>query len=160
MWNENISCHIIKKEMSQPSKISGLQMWMKKWNESRSVVSDSLRPHGLNSPRNCPGQNTGVGSRSLLQGIFPTQGSNKGLPHCRWILYQLSHQGSPNVNGGSQKLSCRCCLPPTAQWLLKSWGNARRKMNKETGLAPDNQGTYEMNEFSESRGLRLAYIEC
>ena len=32
---------------------------------------------------------------SLLQGIFPTQGLNPGLPHCRWILYQLSHQGSP-----------------------------------------------------------------
>ena len=43
---------------------------------------------------NSPGQNTGVGSRSLLQGIFPTQGSNPGLPHCRQILYQLSHQGS------------------------------------------------------------------
>ena len=40
-------------------------------------------------------QNTRVGSLSLLQGIFPTQGSNLGLPHCRWILYQLSHQGSP-----------------------------------------------------------------
>ena len=42
---------------------------------------------------NSPGQNTGVGSLSLLQGIFPTQGSNPGLPHCRWILYQLSHKG-------------------------------------------------------------------
>ena len=39
-----------------------------------------------------PGQNTGVGSRSLLQGIFPTQGSNPGLPHCRRMLYQLSHR--------------------------------------------------------------------
>ena len=47
------------------------------------------------SPLNSPGQNTGVGSLSLLQGIFPTQRSNPGLPHCRWILYQLSHQGSP-----------------------------------------------------------------
>ena len=37
----------------------------------------------------------GVGSLSLLQGIFPTQGPNLGLPHCRWILYQLSHKGSP-----------------------------------------------------------------
>ena len=43
-----------------------------------------------------PGQNTGVGSLSLLQGIFLTQGSNPGLPHCRCILYQLSHKGSPN----------------------------------------------------------------
>ena len=57
-------------------------------------MSDSLRPHGLYSPGNSPGQNAGVGSLSLLQGIFPTQGSNPGLPHCRWILYQLSHKGS------------------------------------------------------------------
>ena len=42
-----------------------------------------------------PGQNPAVGSLSLLQGIFPTQGSNPGLLHYRWILYQLSHQGSP-----------------------------------------------------------------
>ena len=44
------------------------------------------------SPWNSPGQNTGVGSLSLLQGIFPTQGTNPGLPHCRRILYQLSHK--------------------------------------------------------------------
>ena len=43
----------------------------------------------------CIGKNTGVGCHSFLQGIFPTQGSNPGLPHCRQILYQLSHQGSP-----------------------------------------------------------------
>ena len=54
--------------------------------ESRSVVSDSLRPHGLYSPQNSPGQNTGVGILSLLQGIFPTQGSNPGLLHGRRIL--------------------------------------------------------------------------
>ena len=47
------------------------------------------------SPWNSPGQNTGVGSRSLLQGFFPTQGSNPGLLHCRQVLYQLSYQGSP-----------------------------------------------------------------
>ena len=60
-------------------------------------MSDSLRLHGLCSPKNSPGQNIGVGSRSLLQGIFPTQGLNLGLPHCRQILYQLSHQGSPRI---------------------------------------------------------------
>ena len=64
-------------------------------NESHSVVSDSLRPHGLYSPWSSPGQNTGVGSLSLLQRIFPTQGLNPGLPHCRQILYQLSHKGRP-----------------------------------------------------------------
>ena len=51
----------------------------------------------LYSPWNSVGQNTGVGSCSLLQGILPTQWSNSGLPHCRWILYQLSHQGSPRI---------------------------------------------------------------
>ena len=44
-----------------------------------------------------PGQNTEVGSLSLLQGIFLVQGSNPGFPHCRQILYQLSHKGSPRV---------------------------------------------------------------
>ena len=54
---------------------------------------DTLRPHGLYSPWNSLGQNTGVSGRSLLQGIFPMQGSNPGLPHCRGICYRLSHQG-------------------------------------------------------------------
>ena len=58
--------------------------------------------HGLYSPWNSPGQNTGVGSFSLLQGIFPTQGLNPGLPHCRWILYQLSYQGSPTPHKARQ----------------------------------------------------------
>ena len=65
--------------------------------ESHQVVSDSLWPHGLYSPWNSSGQNTAVGSLSLLQGIFPTQGSNPGLLHCRQILYQLSHKGSPRI---------------------------------------------------------------
>ena len=57
--------------------------------ESRWVVSDSLQPHGLNSPWNSPGQNTGVGSSSCSL----LQGSNTGFPHCRRIINQLSHQG-------------------------------------------------------------------
>ena len=68
--------------------------------ESHSVVSDPLRPHGLYSPWNSPGQNTGVGSLSLLRGIFPTQRSNPGLPDCMRILYQLSRKGSR----GTQKI--------------------------------------------------------
>ena len=60
-------------------------------------MSDSLRPHGLHTPWNSPGQNIGVGSFSLLQEIFPTQGLNPGLPHCRQVLYQLSHKGSPRI---------------------------------------------------------------
>ena len=69
------------------------------WSESESysVVSDSLWPHGLYSPWNSAGQNIGMGSLSLLQGIFPIQGSNPGLPHGRQILYQLIYQGSPSI---------------------------------------------------------------
>ena len=65
--------------------------------ERRSVVSNSLRPCGLYSPWNSLGQNTGVGSLSLCQGIFLTQGSNPCLPYCRRILYPLSHKGSPGI---------------------------------------------------------------
>ena len=64
--------------------------------KSRSVMSNSLQPHGLYSPE-FSRPNTGVGSLSLLQGIFPTQGLNAGLPHCRRILYQLSHKVSPRI---------------------------------------------------------------
>ena len=59
-------------------------------------MSDYLQPHGLYSSWNSSGQNTGVGSLSLLQGIFPTQGLNWISLHCRRILYQRSYQGSPN----------------------------------------------------------------
>ena len=64
---------------------------LKSESEIHSVMSDSSRPHGLYSPWNSSGQNTGVGSPTLLQGIFPIQGSNPGLLRCRRILYQLSH---------------------------------------------------------------------
>ena len=69
---------------------------------SRSIMSYSLWPHGLYTTRllcpwDSPGKNTGMGNHSLLQGIFPTQGSNPGLSCCRQILYCLSHQGSSPV---------------------------------------------------------------
>ena len=80
-------------------------------NESHPVMSNSLRPHGLYSPWNSLGQNTGVGNLSLLQGIFPSQGSNPGPPHCRRILYQLSHKGSPLV----------CWIILTDFWILNCY---------------------------------------
>ena len=98
--------NIKKREQEKPihfsfqNKLQGWKMYLEitwsevKWSESRSVMSDSLRPHGLYSPRNSSGQNTGVGSLSLPQGIFPIQGSNWGLLLYRRILYQLSHKGS------------------------------------------------------------------
>ena len=55
-----------------------------------------LRPSRLLCPWNSPSKSTGVGSHFLLQGLFLTQGSNPGTPHCRQVLYFLSHQGSPN----------------------------------------------------------------
>ena len=101
--------------------------------ENCSVVSDSLRPHGLYSSWNSPGQNTGVGTLSLLQGSFPTQGLNPGLPHCRRILYQLSHKGSPRTLEWGMMLSYqgsptpstvdtqKCLLNKT--WLIEVLGN-------------------------------------
>ena len=69
-------------------------------------MSDSLQTHGLQParlfcPGDYPGKNVGLGSHSLLQGIFPTQGSHLGLLPCRWILYLLNHQGSPGRLLGS-----------------------------------------------------------
>ena len=76
--------------------------WVWTWTWSRSVMSSSLRPHGLwptrlLCPWDFPGNSTGVDCHFLLQGIFPTQGSNPGLLHRRQTLYHLSHQGSPKV---------------------------------------------------------------
>ena len=70
-------------------------LWLNDSEVKVALVSGSLRPHGLYSPWNSPGQNTGVGSLSLLQGIFPIQGWNPGLLHCRHSVYQLNHKGSP-----------------------------------------------------------------
>ena len=65
------------------------------------VVSDSLQPYGLWPTKllygNSSGKTTGVGCHAFLQGIFQTQGLNPGLPHCRQILYHLSHQGIPRI---------------------------------------------------------------
>ena len=66
-------------------------------NESHSVASDSLQYHGLYNPQNSLGQNIGVGSLSLLQGIFLMQGLNLGLFHYFPIIYQLSHKGNPRI---------------------------------------------------------------
>ena len=86
------------RESSQPrdqTQVTGIQF---------SSVAHSCPT--LCDPMNCsppgsfvhgdsPGKATGVGCHALLQGIFPTQGLNPGFPHHRWILYHLSHQGSP-----------------------------------------------------------------
>ena len=77
--------------------------------ESHSVLSDSLWPHGLYSPWNSQGQNTGVGSLSLTPGDLPNTGIEPSLPHCRQILYQPSHKGSPDYRN----------LCPPSQWCIQ-----------------------------------------
>ena len=61
-------------------------------------------PPGSSVPGDSPDKNTGMGCHALLQGAFPTQGLNPGLPHCRRILCQLSHKGSPEHRNGSLSL--------------------------------------------------------
>ena len=74
-----------------------------------SVMSDSVRPQRrqptrLPRPWDFPGKRTGVGCHFLLQVIFPIQGSNPGLPHCRQTLYCLSYQGSHTIKKGHYKM--------------------------------------------------------
>ena len=91
--------------------------YRKKESENHSVVSDCLRPHGLYSPWNSPGQNTRVGSLSLLLGIFPTQGSNPGLPYCRQILYQLTTREAQEYWNGSLSLLQWIVLTQESKWV-------------------------------------------
>ena len=82
-------------------------------------MSNFLLSHGLYSPWNSLGQNTGVGSLSLLQGISPIQGSNPGPSHYRQILYQLSHKGSPRIlEWGSLSLLQRIFPTQALNWGL------------------------------------------
>ena len=92
--------------------------WASEW--SRLVVSDSLRPQRLEPtsllhPWDFPGKSAGVGCYFLLQEIFPTQGLNPGLPHCRQTLYHLSQQGSPLQAEG----------PANVKTLLEEWATGR-----------------------------------
>ena len=101
------------------------------WCESHLVVPNPLCPHGLYSPWNSPGQNTGAGNLSLLQGIFPTQGWNSDLPHCRQMFYQLSHKGSPRILegvaypffSGSSRPRNRTGVSCIAGGFFTSWAN-------------------------------------
>ena len=100
-------------------KLKATDVNIKVESESCSVVSNSLRPHELYSPWNSPGQNTGVDSLSLLQGIFPTQGLNPGLPHCRQIFLPAELQGKPKNTGvGTLSLLQRIFLTQGSTWGL------------------------------------------
>ena len=106
--------------------------------ESHSVVSDSLQPHEPYSPWDSPGQNSEMGSLSLLQGIFPTQGWNPGLPHCSWILYQLSHQGSPRI----------------LEWVAYPFSGRSPWPRNQTGVSCISGGFFTSWAAREAQGLR------
>ena len=93
-WATEQQTQIINSEIEEQN---GDFLW--KW-KSLSCVLLVVTPWTIYSPWNYPGQNTGVGSLSFLQGIFPTQGSNPGLPHSRWTL-PAEPQGKPKNTGVS-----------------------------------------------------------
>ena len=113
--------------------------------ENRSTTPNSLQPQGLYAPWNSPGQNTGVGNLSLLQEIFPTQGSNPGLPHCRWILYQLSYK---NIGVGGLSLLQVIFLTQGLNWGLLHCGGILYQLSYQGG-----PGTACMKIISDFRKL-------
>ena len=88
------------------------------------------------SPWNSPAQNTGIGSLSLLQGIFPTQGSNPGLLHCRQILYQLSSRGRPGI----------------LEWVVYLFSSRSSQPRNRTGVS------YIVGRFFTKWAIRDVYI--
>ena len=108
------------------SHFSRVQLFVTLWTDCSlpgSSVHGILQARMLEwvCPWNSPGKNTGVGCYSLLQGIFLTQGSNLGLPHCRQIFYHLSHLGSP-LRGHQQPYQRACRLQ---DWVASSQTTAR-----------------------------------
>ena len=102
-------------------------------------------------PRGSPGQSTGVGNPPLLQGIFPVQGSNPGLPLCRRILYQLSYTGSPKLlqwiaypfSGRSSEPRNQTGVSCIAGEFFTNWAMRRRK-SKESFFRPGTSWDYQM----------------
>ena len=105
---------------------------------SCSVVPDSLQPRGLWPARlllcwwDSPGKNTGVDRHSLLQKIFPTQGSNPGLLHCRQILYYLRYREDPKQHGWSEKIKSEWVkstihIYKTKVWCKNQWNTFLQK---------------------------------
>ena len=152
----------------------------RKW--SRLVVSDSLRPPELQPTRllcpwDSPGKTTGLICHFLLQGIFPTQGLNLVLPHCRQTLYPLSHQGSPHdgisgfIKGGRER-SPPPCPEPTDQGKT-TWTHGEKattyKPGRKPSLRPESKPTpwsctsqsaepWEINLFFKLHSLYRCFV--
>ena len=127
------------RDRTQVSCIAGrcFTIWATREQKLLSRVWLFVTPWTL-SPWNSPGQNTGVGSHSLLQGLFPTQGSFPGLLHCMWILYQLSHRSSPRIlEWVAYPFSSRSSRP--RNWTRVSCIAGRFFTNWATREAPNHQ---------------------
>ena len=126
-------------------------------------MSNSLPPHWLYSPWNSPGQNTRVGSSSLLQGIFLTQGSNPGLPYCRQILYCLNHQESPRIlewvaypfSRGSSQPRNQTMVSCIAGVFFTSWATRE----EITNLQPNTINTIKILNGIQPRFLKNNYLD-
>ena len=138
-----------------------LQILAVMWSESRSVMSDSLRPNRLYSPWDSPGWNTGVGRLSLFQEIFPTQGLNPGLQHWRRILYQLSHKESwkklewvayPFYRGSSWPKN-RTGVSCTAGGFFTNW--AMREGKKKRGR----ERMRWLDDITDSKDMSLSKLQ-
>ena len=129
-----------------------------KWKSGSHSACPTLWPHELEParllcPRNSPGENTGVGSPSLLQGIFLTQGLNPGLTQCQQILYSLSHQGSPKIHILMKQTSPR---PHVSQWqwyIPKLYQPNMPTGRGTTGKISQNPPTPYYSNGSEQRSL-------
>ena len=99
-----------------------LQSGVSVWSCSHVQLCDPVdcSPPGSSVHGDSPGKSTGVGCHALLQGVFPTQGLNPDLPHCRQILYRLSHQGSPRIPEWVAYPFSRGFSPPRdrSRWIL------------------------------------------
>ena len=117
-------------------------------------MSDSLRPHGLYSPWTSPGQNNGVGSLPLLQGIFLTQESNWGFLHCRQVLYQLSYLGSPVVKNPPTNVRNEGSIPGLGRSPGEGNGNLLQYFCLEN---PTDRGAWQATVHGVTKELDLTY---
>ena len=134
-------------------------LYMEEWKWSRSVVPDSLRPHGLKPTRllcpwDFPGKSTRVACHFLLQGIFLTQGPNPGLPHCKQTLYHLSHQGTP-----SQFSVFSEYLAESGTWLNGLWQESCLILPPTCCVSQDKSSTLSSAEQWDCRTLWLEIFE-
>ena len=122
-------------------------LWKKLKVKFAQLCPTLLQPYGLYSPRNSPGQNTGVGSLSLLQGIFPTRGSNPGLPHCRLMLLPI--WGPVGEQAKGQVLSA---AGDTMQVEQRSWGRLTSRSPRGLGRSKTLHLSWLGVEFTKGKG--------